>query len=122
MVAITVILAAVIGAFVLNIGGSQETAPSASLDFQNTSDGIKVTHASGDPLKNSQTIVKVNGSDRDLPMNEYSAGDVFYVHNDSANGVTTNPAGAAPSGTSVKVVWQSPSSDKSSIIGQFESS
>jgi flagellin-like protein len=121
MVAITVILAAVIGAFVLNIGGSQEKAPSASLDFQNTSEGIKITHASGEPLKQEQTTVKVNGNDNSLPQTEFGAGDVFYVHNNGSIAVDTVPGGYADSGTSVKVVWESPSSDKSSIIGQFES-
>ena len=41
MVAITVILAAVIGAFVLNIGGNQEAAPQATItaDFNPSTDG-----------------------------------------------------------------------------------
>jgi flagellin-like protein len=48
MVAITVILAAVIGSFVLNLGGSlQQSAPQASFDFDYGSD-LTVTHETGD--------------------------------------------------------------------------
>ncbi len=42
MVAITVILAAVIGSFVLNLGqGIQQTAPQASFGFDYTNDSVK---------------------------------------------------------------------------------
>jgi FlaG/FlaF family flagellin (archaellin) len=81
MVAITVILAAVIGAFVLEIGDQQETAPSTSFDsdqaekyYANADSswgpGIKdrneteveITHAGGDVLEISQVEIKVNGN------------------------------------------------------------
>jgi flagellin-like protein len=79
MVAITVILAAVIGAFVLEIGDQQETAPRTSFDSEqatnfyvgctgckgdNTRNATEVvlTHAGGDVLGVSQTQVKVNGN------------------------------------------------------------
>jgi flagellin-like protein len=75
MVAITVILAAVIGAFVLDIGGSQEKVPQASWDFsQDTStfyDGtgdssdlkhIKLTHEGGDTISASNLEVTVEGN------------------------------------------------------------
>jgi flagellin-like protein len=42
MVAITVILAAVIGAFVLEIGDQQETAPSTSFDIQEEGDYVNI--------------------------------------------------------------------------------
>jgi flagellin-like protein len=74
MVAITVILAAVIGAFVLEIGDQQETAPNTSFDsgeqvvFEN--DGtipvnisqVEISHAGGDVLDVSQVRISVAGS------------------------------------------------------------
>jgi flagellin-like protein len=55
MVAITVILAAVIAAFVFNLGGSQEKAPTASIVAANNPDtqtpDIKISQKGGDLLK-----------------------------------------------------------------------
>ena len=55
MVAITVILAAVIAAFVFGIGGTQEKAPTSSIVVANNADttepDYKITHKGGDSLK-----------------------------------------------------------------------
>ena len=55
MVAITVILAAVIAAFVFGLGGTQEAAPTASITVQNNPDttayDLKIQHKGGDTLK-----------------------------------------------------------------------
>jgi flagellin-like protein len=78
MVAITVILAAVIGAFVLEIGDQQETAPNTSFDseqrmemFDDWGGGpltsinttrVFLSHAGGDVLDVGQVTVKVEGN------------------------------------------------------------
>ncbi|SNZ06480.1 flagellin N-terminal-like domain-containing protein [Natronoarchaeum philippinense] len=64
MVAITVILAAVIGAFVLDIGGSQESAPQVQWDWSdnstNTFDGnagtVTTSHGGGDTVNSPSQI------------------------------------------------------------------
>jgi flagellin-like protein len=75
MVAITVILAAVIGAFVLEIGDQQETAPNTSFDssedqlllYEGSDDHkanltqVKLSHAGGDTIPISQIEMKVEG-------------------------------------------------------------
>jgi flagellin-like protein len=83
MVAITVILAAVIGAFVLEIGDQQETAPNTSFDTEQTTlfacnsynapapydhskvnfTVVTVSHAGGDVLKYTNTHPKVEGTE-----------------------------------------------------------
>ncbi len=78
MVAITVILAAVIGSFVLNIGGTQETAPQASVSIEestitesgadtafSSSDTVTFAHNGGDRFTEDNTNelrVTINGS------------------------------------------------------------
>jgi hypothetical protein len=75
MVAITVILAAVIGAFVLEIGDQQETAPSTSFDseqqvvFYDDSNGdksnmttVSISHAGGNTIDISNVEIKVGGN------------------------------------------------------------
>ena len=50
MVAITVILAAVIGAFVIGIGEDQEVQPTASFNVDFETDKVTVTHSTGDTI------------------------------------------------------------------------
>jgi len=60
MVAITVILAAVIGAFVLDIGGSQESAPQVQWDWADdtstTPSQVIIEHGGGDTVNNPDQI------------------------------------------------------------------
>ena len=127
MVAITVILAAVIGAFVLNIGGSQSAAPTATINFENTSSGIEVSHQSGEKLPGSEVTVKVTGSldNAESKLNlikgisNMGAGDSFYIVDSSGYSFSDTGGTAVPSGTEVTMIWDSPSSDKSSIIAEY---
>ncbi len=69
MVAITVILAAVIAAFVFGLGGQQTAAPTASIVAANNPDttgiDLKIQHKGGDLLKGGDwkiSVVKVGDS------------------------------------------------------------
>ena len=63
MVAITVILAAVIGTFVLGLGDQLgDTAPQASFTIEsNTTDNITVTKTGGQAIEGSDLVVSVDG-------------------------------------------------------------
>ncbi|MFC6951939.1 type IV pilin N-terminal domain-containing protein [Halorubellus litoreus] len=114
MVAITVILAAVIGAFVLGIGGSQEQVPQASWDFEHSGGEVTATHAGGDQISASQlssTGDHAEGSGIFSSYTEVSAGDSSQI---------TDGTGSFGSGDTINIVWKSPSSDSSNIIGTFE--
>lgn len=70
MVAITVILAAIIGAFVLGLGGqASETTPQASFQC----DSGDLVHSGGETLDNS--TLSINGENGTLQGDSYSAGD-----------------------------------------------
>jgi flagellin-like protein len=126
MVAITVILAAVIGTFVLGLGENvQSTSPSASFGFDydasgSTSSGsgslydsgdggdLTITHESGDALQNSLLSV-VDGNDG--PVNSpFSSSEV------SAGSSTTIDI---DSDDTVRIVWTSQSGDNSATLGTF---
>ena len=65
MVAITVIMAAVIGTFVLALGDAGETPePQAKFTFDEPSSGtLDITHENGDPIEESQiTVVDSEGN------------------------------------------------------------
>jgi len=67
MVAITVILAAVIGTFVLGLGDSLEQAPQAQLDaeYDSTNDEVDISHNGGDSIPEADLLVVVGSAEYD---------------------------------------------------------
>lgn len=137
MVAITVILAAVIGAFVLNIGGSQEQVPQASwaADYSSDASGnnvLTVSQDGGSGVDASTLSVSVAGTEYwDGSATSEGAAQTessdFTYNTDQWYGNTisagdkleiTEDTGTFGSGD-VEIVWSSSSSDDSQII--FES-
>ena len=129
MVAITVILAAVIGTFVLGLGGSiQETAPQAQFDFDWDSSGgsatcsltsggdLTITHVSGDPIA-ATTLGLSDGSntvefDTDCSVTgEVSAGTAVTVGTQSTSTVRVtwiDPSENSKSTTATLARWDGP--------------
>jgi len=63
MVAITVILAAVIGTFVLGLGDSLQQAPNTQLSADsNADDTVTISHGGGDALAFSDITIQINGT------------------------------------------------------------
>ncbi|ELY48084.1 type IV pilin [Natronorubrum sulfidifaciens] len=83
MVAITVILAAVIAAFVLDIGDLDDSAPQAQYDWETSNDGenVSISHTSGDDIDLSvltATVDTENGTATgDLGSGDFTAGDTI---------------------------------------------
>lgn len=94
MVAITVILAAVIGSFVLCIGGDVEAAPQASL----TIDDGELVHNGGDTLND---IKATDGSNTQTNFTDFGPGDSVTLDN-SFNGNTVRIV----HNSTGKVIWQ----------------
>lgn len=133
MVAITVILAAVIGTFVLGLGDQvQSTTPQSSFGFS-TSDAITgttagnytdngtspypapidqatvtITHESGDTIDASNLDVTVsnNGTGPWAGTGGVSAGSQMEIQ--------------APRGETVRIVFDSPDSDSTSTLAKFD--
>jgi flagellin-like protein len=129
MVAITVILAAVIGTFVLGLGDQvQDTAPQASFnfeldqgtgDFSDSDDTVTITHDGGDTVTASQVTVRIGGTAQgslagtftDFSGTEISAGSTAE-YDEGGTGTEIS------SGADVRVVWSSASSDTSATLGR----
>ncbi|GAB3412565.1 hypothetical protein GCM10027435_05420 [Haloparvum alkalitolerans] len=111
MVAITVILAAVIGTFVLGLGDSvQQSSPSASFGFDFNSDtNVTISHEGGDSIPGEQLATTADGSS--LAGNDWNttgtvnAGTSVELNN-SANW----------SGETVRVIWTSNDGSSSQTI------
>jgi len=126
MVAITVILAAVIGTFVLGLGDQvQSTAPQASFEFNFNSvtgsgdagdDTVTVTHTGGDKIDGTTDTVTISDSS--------ASADTSWSSSLTAGASTTHTLAATGStednwnGETVRVTWQDADSDNSATIGQ----
>jgi len=62
MVAITVILAAVIGAFVLGFGGGGPSAPSVTWESSNDSTNVTFSHGGGDTIDSPTEVLDITGA------------------------------------------------------------
>lgn len=140
MVAITVILAAVIGTFVLGLGDQvQDNQPRANFQFEydfldtgNQNQQITITHTGGDDVQLSTVSIVVGGEtlyeDSSVVSDPDGDSDLDLLEQDS----WTDPISAGDSvriqenlnddfinkDEDVRVVWNSPSGDASATIGQ----
>jgi len=117
MVAITVILAAVIGAFVLGLGDqASNTAPQASFSFDyNNSDpgNVTVTHDGGDTIPDGELRLTATGDDWDNARDwdgDASAGSSEYIDPDDDESYAE--------GDTVRVIWDS--GDSSNTLRSFD--
>ena len=100
MVAITVILAAVIGAFVLGLGGETQETPSASIefDFNESGDEVDVEHRGGESFNTGDITVAVDGTaleddelgDYDNDDSVVRAGNITTLTEDSSGDAEFN--------------------------------
>ena len=86
MVAVVVILAAVIGAFVLGLGGDQQATPQASFSYD---DGA-ITMEGGDTIDGANLYIAVDGSRQDSAVGggEVNAGTEIVTGLDPSNSVS----------------------------------
>lgn len=117
MVAITVILAAVIGTFVLGLGDSVESAPQASFDFSHDTDtgDVDIRHRGGDNLDPANVEIRIDGSAAE--SSDYGSGSSALSTFDSFGaGDTVTITGA--SGQTIDIVFID--GDSQNVIGSFD--
>jgi flagellin-like protein len=145
MVAITVILAAVIGTFVLGLGDQvSNTSPTASFTFDYTNDTsspgdtLDVTHDGGDSISASQLNASVNGAedgsgnavswgpgtsgdDGNLfgSSNDVSAGQTYTVDNQDFATGSGEPTKLNLAKATFRVTWQSSNGGDTATLGKW---
>jgi len=115
MVAITVILAAVIGTFVLGLGDNVQSAPQASLNFDYNSTGnsnLTVSHRGGDNI--NHTDIEVRG-DPGIDTDPFATSGTFRA-GDSEDISFTGSSGLNESET-VNIVYVG--GEREAIIGSY---
>jgi flagellin-like protein len=110
MVAVTVVLAAVIGSFVFGLGdGLNQPAPSTQIEFDYDASNEKLTviHDGGETLtaSNAGEIIVDGTAETSFP---YSAGDEIATGIDAAGG------------DEVDVVWVSVDGSQTQVLATFE--
>jgi flagellin-like protein len=115
MVAITVILAAVIGTFVLGLGDQVESAPQASFDFDYdaSSNEVTIRHRGGDNIDPSNVEIRVDGT----PTSNYATGSSAITDFSSFNAGNQVTIDGVSAGQNVDIVFTS--GDRQDIIGSF---
>jgi flagellin-like protein len=108
LIAITVILAGVIGFVVLGVGSGNTDGPSASLVAD---DLDTIVHKGGDELDTADVTVMVNGASSAYTV---TGGDAILNSGEEIT-ITTSPA----AGDSIRVVWNDPNSDREVLLAEF---
>ncbi|WP_135661485.1 type IV pilin [Halorhabdus rudnickae] len=129
MVAITVILAGVIGAFVMNMNTVGETQPNTQWEWYNDTGAghIELSHTGGDAsaagnlvlaIGDNRTAIDTAGAfDSD---DKLTAGDTLTFNASSGGSMHLN-VGADPSGIEeVKLIWEDSTTDRSRVISSYE--
>ena len=108
MVAITVILAAVIGTFVLGLGDNVNSTPQASWDFEYNGTDVTVTHSGGDTIDGDRLSVSGAASD-----------DTIFDGETVTAGSSATVTGPN-SGETLRIVYTTEGEDSSNVIATYE--
>jgi len=117
MVAITVILAAVIGTFVLGLGDQvQQTSPNAQWNWDQSTNNLDLTHEGGDSVEPTRLEATGNDINDDCSQSGHWDSGVSAV---SAGNTCDVVDGTAPSGT-YRLIWTAEGGGSSSTLSTYE--
>ena len=132
MVAITVILAAVIGTFVLGLGESVQTTPQAKFAFDYQQGNLTITHEGGDAIAAADLSITSSTSFKHQSASDgsWKSGTNTTVTFDYLNTSSEVSAGTSAvigdntvtntfDSSTVRVVWNDPNTDKSATLGKW---
>ena len=124
MVAITVILAAVIGTFVLGLGDQVDsTAPNAQLSFDHTSENVTVAHEGGDTLDGNLTFFVATNTVQNATGDSIDGATWYEASNFEDEEVSAGDSLefiAEDDDDRVELIWQSEDGGSSSTLGSWE--
>jgi flagellin-like protein len=128
MVAITVILAAVIGTFVLGLGDQvQETAPNAQFSWDNYDDNppaesaaIDVTHDGGSSIPAGRLTFGGDVNDTSSTWNNYGGTEASSSESMISAGSTATLYLTESSGASASVIWSSEGGGRTATLAEWE--
>ncbi len=123
MVAITVILAAVIGTFVLGLGGEiRSNPPQAQFTFDEASnEDLTITHDGGDKVDVGNMNVTGSDSSTSITACQSNSGTTVWPATElTAGDSCTVPNGQLDSGETIRVTWESDDGSSSGTLATYE--
>ena len=123
MVAITVILAAVIGAFVLGFGGGGPSAPSVQWD--SSDDTVRnhpivyFEHGGGDTIDDPGTL-SVTGTSNATGYTDGSTYSSLSAASEISTGGSVYANASSSLGSEYVLIWSSPDSDSTQELATYE--
>jgi flagellin-like protein len=129
MVAITVILAAVIGTFVLGLGDQvQQTSPNAQWNWEVDGSNLNVTHEGGDSVEapllevtTSSGVTLEEGSTTNGACNEADSANLEWTSTPVTAGDTCRVTNSVGSGNTFRLIWTAEGGGSSSTLSTYES-
>jgi len=122
MVAITVILAAVIGTFVLGLGDQvQQTSPNAQWNWEGGDSGVTVTHEGGDGVAASQVEVASSGLTAETCTGTDTDGDTTSAWPDDeiSAGDSCETGNSVGADEEVRLIWTAEGGGQSSTLSTY---
>ncbi|WP_258560412.1 type IV pilin N-terminal domain-containing protein [Halorhabdus salina] len=136
MVAITVILAAVIATFVMNMGPPEDTAPTGSWDTSSDLSGsnhsVVFSYGGGEDISGEELTVSVSGASDSKYDGDFGWEELGGPSDVGASGSVNVSAGSIAStdtfsakdvefgNATIEIVWESSSADKSRTLKTWE--
>lgn len=117
MVALTVILATVLGTVVLDFTGSiSAQPPQAAFDYEFTDENVTITHVSGDQMDNASLSVQIGEKEAlEDRVDDGWNGDIT-----AGDSVTINRTAAGADKRTVRIIWQNPSDSSANTLDSRE--
>jgi flagellin-like protein len=120
MVAITVILAAVIGTFVLGLGSEVQETPAAQFTFEETTvsgnEEVRITHDGGDPVsRDNLKVVDSAGGEYCTPSSTNDWSDTEVT---AGNSCTTS--GMSSTDGELRVTWESDDGSTTDTLARYD--
>jgi len=120
VVAITVVLAAVIGQFVIDTGNERtSTQPQVSFEFtyDETGPTLNATHGSGNPIENPNSRLTAKGDESPSISDITGDGDGELNSGDTVEISLNNKFS---DGDTVEITYADPDTDTTSVVARYE--
>ena len=121
LIAITVILAAVIGGVVLGLGTGGVDTPQAQLNAEFDAEGeeVFINHNGGEPLPEDQITIVFESDDTDSEDAELTE-DLTAGNSAPVDLEEVTDGDEFEEGVTVTVLWEDPNSDSTTVLAEFE--
>lgn len=124
LVGIAVMLMTTVGVFVLGFGPGEQ-APESEVQFYEEDGNVTIQVVRPAGIAAQDLDIRVNGSDACIKDRDgwgttgrLEQSDSLTVH--GPVGGPCSPGSNVPSGSTVRVIWESSSGDRSDIVGEYE--